>query len=284
MILPTAGRSFEWRNTRFGPALVCTALEPIAPHLFTTRHWTLGMSGPSESAWWEVSEAMGVAPDSLARVTQVHGATVVAADDAHPGSAGQRPEADVVVAVAPGRVVAVQAADCVPLLLADPRSGAVVAAHSGWRGMVAGVAAAGVAALERAVDATPDHLVAVIGPSVGACCYEVGSDVREAFVRSGASGEQLARWFRDAPVAMANNPPMPGLSTTLRPGHWYLDGWAVVHEQLVAAGLRAGRVFSAGLCTASHPSSLCSYRRDGSAAGRMAAVIRSRGARRTDPT
>lgn len=276
MILPRAGDSFEWRTTTFGPVLVCTPLEAVAPHAFTTRHWTLGTSRGSEAAWREVSEAMGVPTSALVRLRQVHGATVINAADGHEFHPGESPEGDVVVSLEPRRAVAVQAADCVPLLVADSRSGAVVAAHSGWRGMAVGVAAAAVAALQQLAGAHPDDLIAAIGPSVGACCYEVGGDVRQAFADGGASADQLGRWFRDAPLTTDRNPSMPGVPIQRRPGHWYLDGWTVVRDQLLAAGLRADRVCNAELCTASHPTTLSSYRREGSAAGRMAAAIRPR--------
>jgi YfiH family protein len=277
MILPRAGDSFEWRTTTFGPVLVCTLLESVAPHAFTTRHWTLGTSRGSEAAWREVGEAMGVDASALVRLRQVHGATVVDAADQRAVRDGEWPEGDVVVSLEPGRAVAVQAADCVPLLVADSRSGAVAAAHSGWRGMAAGAASAAVGALQRLAGARPDDLIAAIGPSVGVCCYEVGGDVRQAFADSGATEDQLRRWFRDAPLPTDRNRSMPGVPIHRRPGHWYLDGWTVVLDQLLAAGLHADRVCNAELCTASHPTTLSSYRREGSAAGRIAAAIRPRG-------
>src|SRR4029078_13150461 len=77
--------------------------------------------------------------------------------------------------------IAIQTADCVPLLLADSRSGAVAAAHAGWRGLAAGVPAAAVSALARAFDARPADLVAAVGPSIAAPSYAVGPDVAERF-------------------------------------------------------------------------------------------------------
>jgi copper oxidase (laccase) domain-containing protein len=100
-------------------------------------------------------------------------------------------------------------------------------------------------------------LIAAIGPSISADRYEVGADVRNAFESAGSSAH-LDRWF------------LPGR----RPQHWQFDGWQSARDQLEAAGLRPGNVHVAALCTASHPEILCSYRRDGKGAGRIAGAIR----------
>ena len=125
----------------------------------------------------------------------------------------------------------------------------------------------------------PADLVAAIGPSVGACCYEVGPDVAEAFAAAGFSRAQAAEWFHDRPQPTMVNPSMESLPVEQKPGHAYFDGWACATSQLVAAGVPASAVFGAALCTASHPDVLCSYRRDRSYAGRIAGVIASRAAR-----
>jgi len=114
-----------------------------------------------------------------------------------------------------------------------------------------------------------------VGPAVGACCYEVGEDVRASFAAAGFTAGQLARWFHAEPLTLADNPPMQKPGSTRRSGHWFFDGWACVREQLEAAGVPRDQIFTADLCTASHPGVLCSYRRDGNTAGRMAAVVRS---------
>ena len=274
MILPVADESFEWRDTSFGPALVCRPLEEVAPHLFTTRAWALGAPGASGDAWADIAFAMGVPTHSLARLRQVHGRASVVVDGQW-NSAGSAPcpSADIILTGELGMAVAVCAADCVPLLLADRRTGVVAAAHAGWRGLAQGVPRAAVESLVRRFGSHPDGLVAAIGPSVGACCYEVGAEVRQAFVEAGFSPGTLRRWFLDLPTPMSSNPSMPGLPREQRAGHWYFDGWASVREQLVAAGLADGQIFTARLCTASHSDLLCSYRRDGQNTGRIAAAI-----------
>jgi len=192
-----------------------------------------------------------------------------------------RPDADIIVSNDCSVALAIQTADCVPLLISyraergDAGSGAVVAAHAGWRGLAARLPGAAVDAVTRAFGAKPSDLVAAIGPSIGACCYEVGEDVRRRFERAGFSAEQLARWFAGEPHPSNRNPSMPRLSPQRRANHWFFDGWAAAREQLIAAGVPAQQIYSSELCTASHADVFCSYRRDGAPAGRLAAVIRA---------
>jgi copper oxidase (laccase) domain-containing protein len=236
VITVLAPDGFEWRETPAGPALVCHALEPYAAQLFTTRQWALGSTpdGDRRAAWADVAGALGVDVARLERAHQVHGASVVVrrAGDPPRGDA-PLPDADIIVSDDPAIVLSVQTADCVPLLIADRRTGAVAAAHAGWRGLAARVPEVAVQALSRAFGSRAADLVA--GPP------------------------QLARWFVPSE----------------RPGHWYFDGWTSAREQLEASGVPADRIHLAALCTASHPDLLCSYRRDGKAAGRIAGAIRA---------
>jgi YfiH family protein len=273
MILPTPNQSFEWVQTTPGPALVCRPLEALAAHLFTTRHWPLG-STPTGSgddvAWDDVARAMAVDIPQLVRVHQVHGAGVAIG----PNASQSRPTADIIVANDPALALAIQAADCVPLLIADRRSGAVAAAHAGWRGIAARVPALAVDALAREFGSRRSELVAAVGPSIGACCYEVGIEVRDRFAQAGFTPDQLGRWFLSAPTRSARNPSMPGLLGRRRAERWFFDAWKVTRDQLVASGVSIDQVFVAQLCTASHPDALCSYRRDGPPGGRIAGAIR----------
>jgi purine-nucleoside/S-methyl-5'-thioadenosine phosphorylase / adenosine deaminase len=273
MILPRPHDSFEWRETAFGPALVCPELDAVASHLFTTRLWALGRQGSQDSAWRDVPAAFARENSTLIRMKQVHGRMVVIADDRHGQPASPLPEADIVLAREPGRVIAVQAADCVPLLIADRRLGVVAAAHAGWRGLALGVPEAAVSAMVQTYGSRAADLVAAIGPSVGACCYEVGPDVFAAFETGGFVHDQWRGWFTDRPAACERNPPMPGLPSAPRPGHAFFDGWQAAIDQLLAAEVPRAQIFCARLCTASHPEVLCSYRRDGIAAGRIAGAI-----------
>jgi YfiH family protein len=144
------------------------------------------------------------------------------------------------------------------VLIADRVTGAVAAAHAGWRGLAARVPGVTVATLARELGSTPADLVAAIGPSISAERYEVGQDVRSRFLAAGFSGDEIERWFRP----------------DVRPEHWLFDGARSAHDQLEAAGLPPGSIHSSGLCTATYPDFFCSYRRDGAGAGRIAAAIR----------
>ena len=279
-MLPKPNGGFAWVQATAGPALVCRALEPYAEHLFTTRPWALGAptGGNRTAAWDEVARALGVDGAHLSRAHQVHGASVVVrrlGDTHRLGEPDEPfPDADIIVSDDPALALAIQTADCVPLLIADRRTSAVAVAHAGWKGMAAGVPLVTVDALSRHLGSQPADLVAAVGPSVGACCYEVGVEVLDAFRRGGFDEVARQRWFFTVPQPSAKNPSMTGLPPTPRPDHWFFDGWAAARRQLEAAGIPADQIHVAGLCTASHQETLCSYRRDGRRAGRIAGAIR----------
>lgn len=256
--------------------LVCEALEPFAHHFFTTRGWTLGERTPvAIDGWQDVTRAAGVGVEHFGRLHQVHGADAVTykRDERVPG--GAIPDADIAITDDPGIAVAVQTADCLPLLFVDRQRGAVAAAHAGWRGLVAHVPVAAIGRMSADFGTDPRDLLVAAGPAIGACCYEVGDEVRTAFVNAGFTTAQLDRWFSPEPAVLSpQNPSMPSLSALRRPGHWFFDGWSCVREQLEAADVPASQIFLSGLCTASHETSFCSYRRDGAVGGRMAGVIR----------
>lgn len=196
------------------------------------------------------------APHDLVRPRQVHGCAVAqisAAGRADP------PEADAIVSLAPPFAAAIATADCVPILLAAGAGERVAAVHAGWRGLAAGVVAAGVAALRDAAPGAP--LCAAIGPHIGACCYEVDDPVASRLAER--FGELLAGALRPA-----------------RAGHGMLDLGALVRHDLERAGLTRGAIgIQAAACTACDPLRFHSYRRDGPAAGRLVHFIRPRLAR-----
>ena len=186
--------------------------------------------------------AVGV-PLPLEVPRQVHGVRVLAAS-------GERREADGLVTTVPGRVVGVVTADCVPVLLVARGTRLAAAVHAGWRGAAGGVLEAAVREMvARGSDAS--RIEAAIGPAVGPCCYEVGADVRDAFVaRTG-----------DATTAAWTGPDR---------GKYHLDLRRAASLLLAAAGV--GSTTLLGPCTACTPS-YCSYRRDGSGAGRQLSFV-----------
>jgi purine-nucleoside/S-methyl-5'-thioadenosine phosphorylase / adenosine deaminase len=160
-----------------------------------------------------------------------------------------RPEADASVAEGPGLLLGIETADCQPVLIVDPASRRVAAAHAGWRGTQAGVARAAVAALTARGSRAAD-LVAALGPSIGACCYEVGPELPEAFGPAGAP------FFRPGPR-----------------GRPHLDLRAANAAQLVQAGLASERIHHVADCTMCRADLYHSFRREGQGAGRMVSFV-----------
>jgi hypothetical protein len=174
---------------------------------------------------------------------QVHGASVVEAPWDEP------PPADAAVAVAPGLLLGIQTADCLPILLVDPERSFVAAAHAGWRGTAEGVVSRAVESL-LARGSRPEDVVAALGPCVGPCCYEVGDEVREALGPSGSP------FFRPGPN-----------------GRPHLDLRAANTQRLIDAGLRREAVHHAADCTRCRPDLYPSFRRDGRGCGRMISFV-----------
>ena len=135
----------------------------------------------------------------------------------------------------PAIALAVQTADCVPVLLADRRGRAVAAVHAGWRGTMLGIARRGVGVLVAEFGARPEDLVAAVGPSIGPCCYQVGREMRQAFLDAGHAPDHVDRWFS---------------SHTTPPIGVRLDLWRATSDQLIDAGLDPAQIHVAGLCTA----------------------------------
>jgi len=172
---------------------------------------------------------------------QVHGIEVVDAADALAGTA-----ADASHTNKKNRVCVVMAADCMPVLFADERGTAVGIAHAGWRGLCAGVMEATIAAM----NVPADRILAWLGPAIGPAVYEIGVEVRDAYLARDKGAESAF---------------MP-----TRPGHWRLDLYAVARQRLAAMGV--ARVSGGGFCTASDTARFFSYRRD-RASERMAAAV-----------
>jgi polyphenol oxidase len=182
-----------------------------------------------------------LAPAEPAWLKQVHGTKVVDLDLPHHSR-----EADAAVSRKTGTVCVVRAADCMPVFVTDEQGSAVGVAHAGWRGLSGGVIEATLDALRLA----PAKTLAWLGPAIGPRAYEVGEEVRAAFIE------------RDAAAAAA--------FAASRPGHWLLDLYAVARQRLAKKGIT--NITGGGLCTYSDPTRFFSYRRDGST-GRMAALI-----------
>jgi hypothetical protein len=192
-------------------------------------------------------------PSTPRWLQQVHGTEV-----ADLGAQGPLPDAataDAAVSRTPGVVCAIRTADCLPVLLAAPDGSVVGAAHAGWRGLAAGVIEATIDRL-RAGMSRDAPLVAWLGPAIGQAHFEVGDEVREAFVVRGAA----------ASAAFARN----------ARGRWQCDLYLLARQRLQACGVND--ISGGGLCTYADPARFHSYRRDvqhqGMATtGRMATLI-----------
>lgn len=270
---------FAWVRYPWGPALRCRALDPIADHCFTTRQPALG-SGPLApgDGWHRVALAMGIPAGALVQLRQVHGTRVViAGGGGRPASeAGDWNVGDIAVTGRRGAALCVKVADCVPVLIADARTGAVAAVHAGWRGTAAGAARVAVEALAAHFSSAPSDLRAAVGPSIGPCCYRVGGDVRQAFEATGMWDGLLDGWFSPSPTVQARHA-VPGTdpaASGLGPAS-FLDTWAANADQLRLAGVPAANIHVSRLCTSCHRETFHSYRVDGDRAGRMIGVIRT---------
>ncbi len=282
MIDAQPARPFAWTLQTWGRSLQSAPLAAVAGHCYTTSDLALRGERAADG-WAQLAAAVGVPLGQLVRLKQVHGiavvvvrrgerassrhgsaprnlapARVVGSPQSPPGSDEGRPHADIVMTDDPARAVAVQVADCVPLLLADPVKRAVAAVHAGWRGTASRVAQVAIQAMESHFGTRAGDVIAAIGPAIGACCYQVRGDVLGVFEKAGFARDELGSWFR------ADD------------GHYRLDVPTANRDQLIASGVAARNIGSCSLCTACHPSLFPSYRRDGAGAGRIAGVIRLR--------
>ena len=174
----------------------------------------------------------------------------------------------------PGILLAIQAADCVPILLVDPKKRAVAAIHAGWRGTLARITEKAVGRMQLEFGSDPAHLLAAIGPSIGPCCYEVAADFVTKFTAQFADAQDYfdeartgdepnpLQWLNMKPPG--HQPPPKNVRLNLRKAN---------RSQLLAAGLRDQNIFTSDLCTACRTDLLFSHRREGPLSGRLMSVI-----------
>ena len=177
-------------------------------------------------------------------LNQVHGATVLRSDD--PAFGENPPDADASISSAANEVIAVRTADCLPVLICTNAGDEIAVAHCGWRGLAAGILANTVAAMQ----APPAELIAWLGPAISRAAYEVGDDVRDAFV---VEDEAAAACFEPNDRR-----------------RWQADLYALARLKLAVAGVT--QVFGGGFCTFTDSDRFFSYRRDGQT-GRMISYI-----------
>ena len=251
------------------PLYYCRAFEDIAGlrHGFSTRHG--GVSGSLGGSLnlghipWDAAEhvrenrgrflgALRIVPARLLTLRQIHSDRIHIIRDI-PGH-WNPPEGDALTTDQAAVALGVQTADCFPVLMADPETGAIACIHSGWKGTLARLSRKTVEAMQSAFGGDASKLLVAIGPGIRSCCYEVGEEVADPYRRA-----------------------YPGLSLlqerSLSPGKYLLDLPGALSAQLAEAGIPAGNVHDLGVCTRCRADEFFSYRAEGRNAGRMMAVI-----------
>jgi YfiH family protein len=271
-----SGAGFYWRETGGVRALVCAPLEEDGfVNGFSTRLGgvsempanALSLAGFNDDAAENILENrrrfLKLFPGEwvLAGCWQVHGAdvrVVQSVEDAKPAEnqVGETIYCDVIVSDTKGVLAGVKTADCVPILIGDSTTGAFAAVHAGWRGTLATAVVVAVQRLKQEYNAKPENLRVAIGASAGPCCYEVGSEVIDAFTKRFGSGATLF--------------------TTTRPGHAMVDLLKANKDQLASAGVLPERIHTAPICTMCRTDLFFSYRKEKSLhgkVGRLMAVV-----------
>ncbi len=174
----------------------------------------------------------------------------------------------------PNLLLAIQTADCVPVLLVDPKKRAIAAIHAGWRGTLARIVAKTIGKMQMHFATNPRDLLAAIGPSIGPCCYEVGTEVATQFLSQFADAPSYFDEFRTGdepnPIQWLNRMP-PGHQPP--PKGVLLDLRKANKSQLLTAGLRPQNIHTIDLCTACNPDLFFSYRKQGPHSGRLMSLI-----------
>jgi YfiH family protein len=214
--------------------------------------------------------ALGAADFQLITLKQIHSSLLRPIQQSPAGAC----KGDASATNRPGLLLAVQTADCVPILLVDPKKRAIAAIHAGWRGTLARITEKAVGRLQFEFGCKPQNLLAAIGPSIGPCCYEVSADFVTKFTaqfadahdyfdepRSGDEPNRL-QWLNMMPPG--HQPPPKNVRLDLRKAN---------RSQLLAAGVQTKNIFSSDLCTACHTDLLFSHRREGPLCGRLMSVI-----------
>ena len=184
---------------------------------------------------------------------------------------------DGLITATPGLLLAVQSADCFPIILADVRRRAVGVFHAGWRGTAMRIVEKGVGEMQRCFASRPHDLWAAIGPGIQGCCYEVGEEVRTKFESQFAYAAKLFQEVKESDPVREKYPLL--FLTARAPGHshlpkrLFLDLVEANRQQLLAAGVAAKNIEVSRLCTSCRPDLLFSYRAEKGRTGRMMSVV-----------
>jgi YfiH family protein len=239
---------------------VCTRAGGVSEAPYASLNVSLAVGDDRERVLenrQRIAAALGADAARVFGARQVHGAAWRVVGPRDGPSDTEREPFDLLLTGTPGHLLLLKFADCTPLVLWDARRRWVAVAHAGWRGTALDVAGVAVWALEAAAGSHPADLWVGIGPAIGACCYEVGPEVVAAIRRA-----------------------VPDVAAVVQPGggdRARLDLIAANRQQLMAAGVPAEQIFSAGRCTCCEPTTFYSHRALGLPAGRfgVAAGVRA---------
>ena len=264
---------FYWRERDGVRALVCAPLEQAGfTNAFSTRlggvspmpNGSLNLAGFNEDAAENIHEnrrrflKLFDGDWTLTGCWQIHSADVRTVHNQQeaqtkPGVLGDDQYCDALVSNTPKILLAVKTADCVPVLIADPKTGAFAAVHAGWRGTSTSIVMRAIERLETEYRSRHEDLRAAIGPAANNCCYEVGRDVIDRF-------KELF-------------PQSDHLFTPTRDGHARIDLQTANRDQLIAVGVSPERVHIAPLCTIDRTDLFFSYRREKKSQGRVGRLM-----------
>ena len=264
---------FYWRELDGVRALICAPLEEEGfTNGFSTRlagvsplqESALNLAGFNEDAAENILEnrrrflKLFAGRWALAGCWQMHGTDVRMvkdAADARPAEDGRGETiyCDAIISDAPNVLAGVKTADCVPILIGDPKTGSFAAVHAGWRGTFAGIVLYAIERLAKEYNSAPGDLRVSLGPAAGACCYEVGSEIIEGFQERFPQAEDLF--------------------TPTRPGHARMDLLKANRDQLTAAGVSFERIHTAPLCTMDRTDLFFSYRQEKTTHGKVGRLM-----------
>jgi polyphenol oxidase len=212
----------------------------------------------------------------LITLRQIH-SDIIRRVDSIPDSTQEEPlSGDGLITATPGLLLAIQTADCLPVILVDAKRHAVGVFHAGWRGTVKRIVEKGVGEMVRCFGSRPRDLKAAIGPGIQGCCYEVGEEVRTQFESQFRYGASLFREVKESDPVREKYPLL--FLTARAPGHSelpkkiFLDLVEANRQQLLAVGVPMKGIEASPLCTNCHPELLFSYRAEKGKTGRMMAV------------
>lgn len=217
--------------------------------------------------------SLDVADWPLVTLRQVHSDIIHVVDDA----GGEALTGDGLLSDRPKLLLAVQTADCIPVILVDKKQRAIGIFHAGWRGTVARIVQKGVGAMRAHFDSRPRDLIAALGPGIHACCYQVDETVREQFSSQFAYAAELFQETRESDPVRERYPLL--FLTARAPGHSELPNRLTLdlveanRRQLVDAGVPEKGIWASGLCTACRKDLLFSHRAEHGSTGRMMTVI-----------